>query len=245
MPPRASRLRGRARLHGVGNDRGISAGPRRRDRSPTSRSAGGQHRRSRRGDPLARDRGAAVLPPDRSSTSMARAMFASICALAGGAVAAVAGPADNRAMAAAAPAPARTAWSDPAPPVQIFANTYLVGTCGIGVDPDHRAQGPHPDRRGDREAGPTVAANIQRLGFKLRDVKLIQQPRAYRPCRRHRRLQRLTGAERMPQPGCTTRSRPASRSPTIRNSARTALSRRAGRPHARRRHRRPARRSLR
>ena len=31
-----------------------------------------------------------------------------------------------------------TDWDKPAPPVRIHANTYLVGTCGISVDPDHR-----------------------------------------------------------------------------------------------------------
>ena len=64
-------------------------------------------------------------------------------------------------------------WSDPAPPVKIFANVYNVGTCGIV---SLLITGPRGHILLDAatvEAAPSIAANIERLGFKLSDVKLI------------------------------------------------------------------------
>ena len=72
-------LRGRARLHRVGNDRGISRRPRRRaDRRRHPARPGRQHRRDRRDHPLAGDRRAGRRHRHRSSTPMEPAMFASL-----------------------------------------------------------------------------------------------------------------------------------------------------------------------
>jgi metallo-beta-lactamase class B len=64
-------------------------------------------------------------------------------------------------------------WTKPAPPVRIHANTYLVGTCGIssilivGDDGDILIDG------GPEGAADLIAANIRRLGFDVRDVRII------------------------------------------------------------------------
>lgn len=67
----------------------------------------------------------------------------------------------------------RDGWSDAAPPVQVFANVWQVGTCGIVAllvtsDAGHIVIDAATD-----EAAPGIARNIERLGFKLSDVKII------------------------------------------------------------------------
>jgi metallo-beta-lactamase class B len=64
-------------------------------------------------------------------------------------------------------------WSDPAPPLHVFGNTYDVGTCGITVLLITSPKGHVLLDAGPTEAAPLVAANIERLGFRLADVKLI------------------------------------------------------------------------
>jgi metallo-beta-lactamase class B len=64
-------------------------------------------------------------------------------------------------------------WSDPAPPVKIFANVYDVGTCGIVSLLIAGPRGHILLDAATAEAAPSIAANIERLGFKLSDVKLI------------------------------------------------------------------------
>ena len=64
-------------------------------------------------------------------------------------------------------------WSDPAPPVRIFGDTYAVGTCGITVVLVVGDRGAVLIDGGPVTAAPLVAANIERLGLKLSDVKLI------------------------------------------------------------------------
>ena len=65
------------------------------------------------------------------------------------------------------------AWTKPAPPVRIHANTYLVGTCGIssilivGSDGDVLIDG------GPEQAADLIADNIRALGFRIQDVKFI------------------------------------------------------------------------
>ena len=67
-------------------------------------------------------------------------------------------------------------WDDyhkSAPPVRIFGNTYLVGTCGISsiliTDP---AGDILIDGGTDKDA-PLIAANIRRLGFRVTDVRYL------------------------------------------------------------------------
>jgi metallo-beta-lactamase class B len=64
-------------------------------------------------------------------------------------------------------------WSDPAPPVKIYGNVYNVGTCGIVSLLITSDRGHILLDAATAEAAPSIAANIERLGFKLSDVKLI------------------------------------------------------------------------
>ena len=94
-------------------------------------------------------------------------MFASTAA----AALAAAGPASITEHQAACAG--KDGWSDPAPPIKIFGNVYDVGTCGIV---SLLITGPRGHVLLDAttaEAAPSVAANIERLGFKLSDVRLI------------------------------------------------------------------------
>ncbi|TPG40670.1 subclass B3 metallo-beta-lactamase [Sphingomonas koreensis] len=64
-------------------------------------------------------------------------------------------------------------WSDAAPPVHIFGNIYDVGTCGIVV---LLLTGPDGDIVIDAapaDATPGVLANIERLGIRLAEVKVL------------------------------------------------------------------------
>jgi metallo-beta-lactamase class B len=64
-------------------------------------------------------------------------------------------------------------WSDPAPPARIYGNTYYVGTCGISAILVTSPRGHILIDGATAEAAPSIAANIARLGFRVRDVKLI------------------------------------------------------------------------
>jgi len=87
-------------------------------------------------------------------------------------------------------------WDKAAPPVRIHANTYLVGTCGISSILIAGTQG-HVLIDGGTEAdADLIAANIRKLGFRLRDVKVILHSHEHID---HvggiARLQQLTGAK--------------------------------------------------
>ena len=89
-------------------------------------------------------------------------------------------------------------WDDygkPAPPVRVFGNTYMVGTCGISsiliTDPagDILIDG------GPEDAADLIAANIRRLGFQLSDVKyILHSHEHFDHVGGIARLQQLTGA---------------------------------------------------
>ena len=86
-------------------------------------------------------------------------------------------------------------WSDPAPPVRIFANVYDVGTCGIAVVLIAGPEGHVLLDGATAEAAPLIAANIRSLGFSLGDVEWIGTSHEHHD---HvggvAELQRLTGA---------------------------------------------------
>lgn len=67
----------------------------------------------------------------------------------------------------------RDGWNDPAPPVHIHGGTYYVGTCGLSAILITGTRGHILIDGTTAEAAPQVAANIARLGFRLRDVRLI------------------------------------------------------------------------
>ena len=88
-----------------------------------------------------------------------------------------------------------TDWDQPAPPVRIHANTYLVGTCGISSILVTGDVG-HVLIDGGTEAGAAVvAANIRTLGFKLKDIRfLLISHEHFDHVGGIARLQQLTGA---------------------------------------------------
>ena len=88
-----------------------------------------------------------------------------------------------------------TDWDQPAPPVRIHANTYLVGTCGIAAILV-TGNGGHVLIDGGTEKGADlIAANIRALGFRLKDVRFLLHSHEHLD---HvggiARLQQLTGA---------------------------------------------------
>ena len=67
----------------------------------------------------------------------------------------------------------RNGWSDPAPPAHIFANVYMVGTCGIVSLLVTSPKGHILIDGATAEAAPYIADNIRKLGFQLTDVKYL------------------------------------------------------------------------
>jgi metallo-beta-lactamase class B len=99
-------------------------------------------------------------------------------------------------------------WDDynkAAPPVRIFGNTYLVGTCGISsiliTDPagDILIDG------GTEQDADLIADNIRKLGFRLTDVKyLLNSHEHFDHVGGLAKLQRLTGAQLLASPAAAS-----------------------------------------
>src|SRR6187397_1804799 len=126
---------------------------------------------------------------------MVRAMFASMLAAATMAVQPV--PfAQHQAECAG-----KQGWSDPAPPIRIFPNIYDVGTCGVVVLLITNRRGHILIDSATAGAAAGVARNIERLGFKLTDIRLMLASHEHLD---HvggaAELQRLTGARLMVMP---------------------------------------------
>lgn len=64
-------------------------------------------------------------------------------------------------------------WDEPAPPARIHGSTYYVGTCGISAILITSPRGHVLIDGGTERAAPLIAANVERLGFRMRDVRLI------------------------------------------------------------------------
>ena len=67
----------------------------------------------------------------------------------------------------------KVGWSDPAPPIRIFGNVYDIGTCGITVLLIAGNKGAIIVDGATAEAVPSIVANVERLGFRASDVKLL------------------------------------------------------------------------
>ena len=108
-------------------------------------------------------------------------------------------------------------WNDPAPPARIFGNTYYVGTCGITALLVTSRQGHVLIDGATAQAAPAIAANIERLGFKLSDVKLLLNSHEhFDHAGGIAQLQRLTGAQllvREPSRAVFQTGRPAAADP--------------------------------
>jgi metallo-beta-lactamase class B len=67
----------------------------------------------------------------------------------------------------------RDGWSDAAPPAHVFANVYMVGTCGITALLITAPDGHFLIDGATDEAAKGIAANIQTLGFDPKDVRYL------------------------------------------------------------------------
>jgi metallo-beta-lactamase class B len=92
-------------------------------------------------------------------------------------------------------------WDKPAPPFQVMANTYYVGTCGISAILLVGSKGDILIDGGPANAAPLIARNIESLGFKMHDVKILLHSHEHHD---HvgglAELQRLTGARLLASP---------------------------------------------
>ena len=64
-------------------------------------------------------------------------------------------------------------WLTPQPPARIFGNTYLVGFGGLSVGLIRTSAGLILIDGGVPQAVPAIEDNIRKLGFRLKDIKLI------------------------------------------------------------------------
>ena len=64
-------------------------------------------------------------------------------------------------------------WDKPGPPFRIHGNSWYVGTCGIAAVLVTGGQGHVLIDGGTEKGASIIAQNIRRLGFRLRDVKLL------------------------------------------------------------------------
>ena len=76
------------------------------------------------------------------------------------------GPADIKDWRAACAG--KDGYSDPAPPLHVFGNVFDVGTCGITALLITSPKGHVLLDAATADAAPSIAANIQRLGFPVR-----------------------------------------------------------------------------
>lgn len=84
----------------------------------------------------------------------------------------------------------------PAPPVRIHGNSYLVGTCGISSILIVGTGGDILIDSGTEKGADRVAANIRRLGYDPRDVRILLNSHEHQDhAGGMARIQQLTGAQ--------------------------------------------------
>ena len=75
--------------------------------------------------------------------------------------------------------PACAEWNAPQRPIRLHGNTYYVGTHGLGAILITSPQGHVLIDGGLPQSAPIIRANIESLGFHMRDVKLILNSHAH------------------------------------------------------------------
>ena len=70
-------------------------------------------------------------------------------------------------------------WNEPQRPLRLHGNTYNVGTHGLGAILITSPQGHVLIDGGLPQSGPVIRANVESLGFHMRDVKLILNSHAH------------------------------------------------------------------
>ncbi|TQM10559.1 metallo-beta-lactamase class B [Pseudoxanthomonas sp. 3HH-4] len=110
-------------------------------------------------------------------------------------------------------------WNDPATPLQVYGNTWYVGTCGITALLVTSDDGHILVDAGTPQAGPLILANIRALGFKPEDVRAIVFSHEHNDhAGSLAELQRATGAPvyaRAPAVGTLKRGMPDRRDPQL------------------------------
>jgi metallo-beta-lactamase class B len=95
-------------------------------------------------------------------------------------------------------------WDDydkPAPPIRIHGNTYFVGTCGITAILITDPAGDVLIDGGTEQDADLIAANIRKLGFDIRNVKiLLNSHEHFDHVGGIAQLQRMTGAQLLASP---------------------------------------------
>ncbi len=66
-----------------------------------------------------------------------------------------------------------TAWNQPRAPFHVYGNTWFVGTAGLGSMLITSPKGHILIDGGLPQSAPLIAANIEKAGFRLQDIKLI------------------------------------------------------------------------
>ena len=90
----------------------------------------------------------------------------------------------------------RYGWQDPAPPVHIYGDTFYVGSCGISSLLIVSPAGDILIDGGTETNAKSVASNIERLGYRLNDVKyILNSHEHYDHTGAISELQSLTGAK--------------------------------------------------
>ena len=67
----------------------------------------------------------------------------------------------------------RDGWGDTAPPAHVFANVYMVGTCGIVSLLITTPEGHFLIDGAVADSAPSIAENIRKLGFNPKDVRYL------------------------------------------------------------------------
>ncbi|HEX8172278.1 MAG TPA: subclass B3 metallo-beta-lactamase [Thermoanaerobaculia bacterium] len=97
--------------------------------------------------------------------------------------------------------PTSRAWNEPVEPFRIAANLYYVGAAEVTSYLVTTPQGHIVLDGGFAETAPQIARNIEKLGFRLRDVKILLSSHAhYDHAGGLAELQRVTGARLLAHP---------------------------------------------
>lgn len=88
-------------------------------------------------------------------------------------IAAALAPATAAAGGAASSCASGAEWTEPAPPLRIYGNTWFVGTCGLSSILVTSRQGHVLIDGGVEEDAALIEASIRKLGFRVGDVRYI------------------------------------------------------------------------
>lgn len=95
-------------------------------------------------------------------------------------------------------AQADPSWSQPFPAYRVIGNIYYVGTRGLAVYLIVTPQGDILINSGLESSVPLIEANIEKLGFHMRDIKILLISHAHNDhCAGSARIKQLTGAKYM------------------------------------------------